>query len=45
VLVVNDDIEVFLVGKDIFGWADKQANCFLEKGRERPERELRFGTS
>jgi len=43
VLVVNGDTEVFLVENEIFGLACRQATCFLEKGRGKPEWELKCG--
>jgi len=43
-MVVGSGIQVFRVENDIFGWACLQANCFQEKGRDKPERELKRET-
>jgi hypothetical protein len=42
VIMVGSSIQVFLLENDIFGWACWQATCFLEKWREKPERELKY---
>jgi len=43
-IVVGRGMQVFRVENDIFGWACLKANCFQEKGRNKPERELKCET-
>jgi len=36
--VAGSGIQVFLVENDIFGWVCLHDACFLEKGRDKPEK-------